>query len=39
VNHDPYGDGWMVKIKPSNLEELNDLLTPDDYRELIEKEE
>jgi glycine cleavage system H protein len=39
VNHDPYGDGWMVKIKPSNSEELNDLLVPDDYRELIEKEE
>ena len=35
VNKDPYGDGWMVKIKISNPAELNELLTPEQYKELI----
>lgn len=35
VNKDPYGDGWMVKIKVSNPAELNELLTPEQYKELI----
>jgi glycine cleavage system H protein len=32
VNKDPYGDGWMVKIKMSNTAELNDLLDADAYK-------
>ncbi|EAR15950.1 glycine cleavage system protein GcvH [Robiginitalea biformata] len=35
VNTDPYGDGWMIKIKLSDPSEADDLLTPDDYKELI----
>jgi glycine cleavage system H protein len=35
VNTDPYGEGWMVKIKFSNPEELEDLLSDADYNELI----
>lgn len=35
VNSDPYGNGWMVKIKMNNLEEVNDLLSDTDYKELI----
>ncbi|WP_111307681.1 glycine cleavage system protein GcvH [Confluentibacter sediminis] len=35
VNKDPYGDGWMIKIKCSNLEEVDDLLTSDAYKNLI----
>lgn len=35
VNKDPYGDGWMVKIKVTNPAELNELLTPEQYKELI----
>jgi glycine cleavage system H protein len=35
VNTDPYGDGWMIKIKISNLEEINDLLSNESYKELI----
>ncbi len=31
VNEDPYGKGWMFKIKLSDAGELNDLLGPDDY--------
>ena len=37
INSDPYGDGWMVKIKVSEASELNDLLSPDQYKELIEE--
>ncbi|MFD1553793.1 glycine cleavage system protein GcvH [Putridiphycobacter roseus] len=35
VNSDPYGDGWMVKIKLSNLAEVEALLSADDYKNLI----
>ena len=35
VNTDPYGDGWMIKIKLSDPSEADDLLSPDDYKELI----
>lgn len=35
VNNDPYGDGWMVKVKCSNLSQINDLLSAEDYKELI----
>ncbi|MBI5540642.1 MAG: glycine cleavage system protein GcvH [Bacteroidia bacterium] len=35
INKDPYGDGWMIKIELSNLAELNDLLTADQYQAQI----
>lgn len=35
VNQDPYGDGWMVKIKLSDSSELDALLSADDYKNLI----
>jgi glycine cleavage system H protein len=35
VNKDPYGKGWMIKIKISNPAELNELLTPEKYKELV----
>ena len=35
VNKDPYGEGWMVKVKITNSSDLNELLTADQYRELI----
>jgi len=35
VNKDPYGDGWMIKIKISNPAELNSLLSPEEYKKLI----
>ena len=34
VNEDPYGEGWMVKIKISNPEELNELLDSTAYQAL-----
>lgn len=35
VNSDPYGDGWMVKIKVANAAELASLLSSADYQALI----
>lgn len=35
VNEDPYGKGWMVKIKISDDSELADLLDADAYKDLI----
>ena len=35
VNSDPYGDGWMIKIKISNPEEIEDLLDAAAYQEII----
>src|SRR4051812_11275782 len=31
VNSDPYNSGWMLKIKPSNAAEFDQLLSADDY--------
>jgi glycine cleavage system H protein len=35
VNQDPYGKGWMLVVKPSNKDEWNELLTAQQYEELI----
>lgn len=35
VNKDPYGKGWMVKIKITNPSEVNDLLSADKYKTLL----
>lgn len=35
VNSDPYGDGWMVKMKLSDSSELDDLLSAADYKEIV----
>jgi glycine cleavage system H protein len=35
VNSDPYGDGWMIKIKFSDASEIDNLLSADDYKALI----
>jgi glycine cleavage system H protein len=35
VNSDPYGDGWMVKIKISDNSQIEDLLSSEDYSALI----
>lgn len=35
VNSDPYGKGWMIKIKFTKPEEVNSLLSADDYKKLI----
>jgi glycine cleavage system H protein len=35
VNSDPYGAGWMIKVKVSNLDEVDSLLSSEDYKALI----
>jgi len=35
VNTDPYGDGWMIKVKISDVSQIDNLLTADGYSEII----
>lgn len=35
VNKDPYAGGWMIKVKISNAEEVNSLLEPAKYQEMV----
>ncbi len=35
VNRDPYGKGWIVKVKISDTSELEDLLSSEAYEELV----
>ena len=35
VNTDPYGDGWMIKVKIANTAEIDSLLSSESYKELI----
>ncbi|MEJ6505209.1 MAG: glycine cleavage system protein GcvH [Crocinitomicaceae bacterium] len=36
VNTDPYGEGWMIKIKISDISEMENLLSADAYSNLIQ---
>lgn len=35
VNSDPYGDGWMIKVRVSDAADFDSLLSADDYKKLI----
>lgn len=35
VNSDPYGEGWIIKLKMSDASQLDSLLSADDYKALI----
>jgi glycine cleavage system H protein len=39
VNQDPYGEGWFYKLDPRNTDELDKLLTADQYAEVAESDE
>ena len=39
VNQDAFGEGWFLRFIPSDLLELDDLMTPDEYQEHVAKEE
>lgn len=39
VNTDPYNEGWLVEVKPSNPSELDDLMNKDAYLELLKEGE
>ena len=35
VNKDPYGEGWLIKIKPTDVAEMDDLLDAEAYQKII----
>ncbi len=35
INEDSYGNGWILKIKPSNQAELDEILSPEQYQALV----
>ncbi|MDL2290351.1 glycine cleavage system protein GcvH [Paludibacteraceae bacterium OttesenSCG-928-F17] len=35
VNEDPYGKGWMIKVAAEDINDVNALLSADDYKKLI----
>ena len=37
INKDPYGEGWIIKVKISNPAEIDNLLTADKYKDLLNK--
>lgn len=39
INEDPFGEGWIFKMKPADMGEVDALMDPDAYRELCESEE
>lgn len=38
INNDPYGEGWMIRITIGNRSELENLLSPKEYKEYVEEE-
>ena len=36
INSSPYEDGWFFKLTPSDMDELDNLLSPEDYSEVCE---
>lgn len=38
VNSDPYGDGWMIRVRLSTPDEVEELMTADDYEDYVKKE-
>ncbi len=39
INEDAYGEGWIFTVEIEEPEQLNELLAPDDYAELLEEED
>ena len=39
INEDAYGEGWLFGLEISDTDQLNELLGPDDYAELLEDED
>jgi glycine cleavage system H protein len=38
VNEDPYGDGWLIKVKMNDPSDLEDLMDHEEYAELVARE-
>ena len=39
INEDAFGDGWLFVVEPTDTEALADLLSPDDYAQMLEDED
>ncbi|MDH5834652.1 glycine cleavage system protein GcvH [Luteimonas kalidii] len=39
INEDAYGEGWLFVVETSEPDQLNELLDPDDYADLLEEDE
>jgi len=39
VNQDPYGEGWTIRLEPSDPDEFMDLMDGDEYQAFVEEEE
>jgi len=35
VNDDPYGEGWMIKVQISDSSEIDNLMSPEDYKTMV----
>ncbi|HVF33728.1 MAG TPA: glycine cleavage system protein GcvH [Candidatus Saccharimonadia bacterium] len=38
INEDAFGEGWIFVVKPASLAELDELMSPDEYSEMVENE-
>ncbi len=36
INNDPYNEGWIIKVKPGELNEVDSLINFDEYKKIIE---
>ncbi|MCP1676813.1 glycine cleavage system H protein [Natronocella acetinitrilica] len=39
VNTDPYGDGWIMRIKPDDADSIEELMDADDYEHMVSEQE
>ena len=39
INEDAFGEGWLFVLQPSEPEQMNELLSPDDYATMLDEEE
>lgn len=38
INEDPYGDAWMIRVEIASADELDELMSAEDYQKFIEEE-
>ena len=39
LSKDPYGEGWLIKIKPTDKDQLDELMTAEEYESFLEDQE
>ncbi len=39
INEDAYGEGWLLVLAPEDMDQVNELLSPDDYAALLDEED